>query len=325
MATTGPKIAVVDSELDGATYGDAMRQLMRMLQALVQANVINITTTVPPATPNNGDTYIVAAGASGAWAGQVHSIAYWTTADPNVPTGKWDFYAPQTGWLIFNQGDSTFYRFNGATWVAAFSAGGVTGTGTAGTLPIWTASSTLGNSALTENDSSHTLTYAGNVFQLTGATGTAIFLGGNVGMNSRFAADDDDGTVGRGGTATLLAGAGTAAGVPGGDAKVIAGNGGSTAAGGNVYLQAGQSANPATGPFGVITCVEGVFYFTALTFSNLPAPPPNNPETINNHGATVFCTDAKGPQDGATWGSAAAGSGTGALLRYTGAGWIVVG
>ena len=34
---TGPKIAVVDSISDGATYGDVGRAFLRMFQALIQA------------------------------------------------------------------------------------------------------------------------------------------------------------------------------------------------------------------------------------------------------------------------------------------------
>ena len=89
----GPKIPVIDEQSDGTTYGDNIRHVLRMLQALVECNVINMTTSVPPATPNNGDSYIVASGPSGAWAGQANNLAYWTTDDPNVPAGKWEFYS----------------------------------------------------------------------------------------------------------------------------------------------------------------------------------------------------------------------------------------
>jgi len=47
--------------------------------------------------------------------------------------------------------------------------------------------------------------------------------------------------------------------------------------------------------------------------------------TATANGNVVFATDAQGPQDGATWGSVAVGVGTGALLRYDGTDWIVIG
>ena len=65
----GPKIPVIDEQADGSTYGNNMRQFLRMIQALLQANVINLTTANPPANPANGATYVVAAGATGVWTG----------------------------------------------------------------------------------------------------------------------------------------------------------------------------------------------------------------------------------------------------------------
>lgn len=124
FGTIGPKIAVIDSEPDGATYGNDMRAVLRMLQTLIQANVINLTTAVPPPTPTNGDTYIVAAGGSGAWLGQDDSIAYWSADNPNVPTGEWEFYAPLNGWMVVNRFDGSIYIFNGTDWVKLSTGGG---------------------------------------------------------------------------------------------------------------------------------------------------------------------------------------------------------
>jgi hypothetical protein len=117
FGTIGPKIAVIDSEPDGATYGNDMRAVLRMLQALVQPNVINMTTADPPDAPNSGDTYVVAAAPTGVWVGQANSIAYWSVDNPNVPTGEWEFYTPLQGWLVLNRFDGAIYVFNGAEWV----------------------------------------------------------------------------------------------------------------------------------------------------------------------------------------------------------------
>jgi hypothetical protein len=115
--TTGPKIAVVDSIPDGAVYGNDGRQFLRMFQALIQCNVINTTTTSPPGSPSNGDTYIIASGATGGWVGKDAFIAYWTLDDPNNPSGKWDYYAPVKGWLATSQANNGTYEFNGTAWV----------------------------------------------------------------------------------------------------------------------------------------------------------------------------------------------------------------
>lgn len=113
----GPKINVVDSITDGVYYGDIGRKFLRMWQALIQPNVINTTTSSPPVSPANGDTYIVAPTGSGAWVGQNNAVAYWTTDDPTAPTGKWEFYAPLAGWTVVSQANNGTYEFNGSAWV----------------------------------------------------------------------------------------------------------------------------------------------------------------------------------------------------------------
>jgi len=120
----GPKIGVIDEQNDGSTYGDNMRQVLRMLQALLQPNIINMTTSVPPAAPTNGDTYVVASGPSGLWAGQANNIAYWTLDSPLSPGGVWEFYAPLAGWLVVNRADGSIYTYSGTAWVKLSTGGG---------------------------------------------------------------------------------------------------------------------------------------------------------------------------------------------------------
>ena len=118
----GPKITeVVDYVTDGATWGDEGRTFTRMWQALIQPNVINITTSSPPGSPVNGDTYVVASGASGAWLGKDAHIAYYTTTNDDGAAG-WEFYAPSAGWIVNDQSSGGYYRFNGTTWVGARQA-----------------------------------------------------------------------------------------------------------------------------------------------------------------------------------------------------------
>ena len=48
------------------THNEALRRL----DAVVQLAVLDATLAAPPASPDEGDRYIVAASATGAWAGQ---------------------------------------------------------------------------------------------------------------------------------------------------------------------------------------------------------------------------------------------------------------
>ena len=60
------------------------------VDALIQLAVISQTRTTPPGSPLEGDRYIIASGATGAWAGKDLNIAVWTS-------GAWAFYAPPPG------------------------------------------------------------------------------------------------------------------------------------------------------------------------------------------------------------------------------------
>lgn len=113
---TGPKIPVFTGAADGDTYTPPMNRGWRMLQALVQCNVLDVTLTAPPVAPVDGDTYIVAVGGTGAWAGHDAEIAYWTTQDSANPAGVWEFYTPAEGWFASSQGDQWVYKFQGGSW-----------------------------------------------------------------------------------------------------------------------------------------------------------------------------------------------------------------
>jgi hypothetical protein len=115
--TIGPKIAVVDSIPDGATYGNDGRGFLRMFQALIEANVINMTTSAAPGSPVNGDTYVVASVGSGAWVGKTNYVAYWSIDNPLAPSGEWEFYQPLSGWTVADRNTGFVYRYNGSTWV----------------------------------------------------------------------------------------------------------------------------------------------------------------------------------------------------------------
>lgn len=76
---------------------------LRRIDAAVNLSVLAISGT-PPGSPADGDRYIVAVGATGAWAGEDHHIAaYIGTA--------WKFLIPEDGWLAFNRDDGQFWVF----------------------------------------------------------------------------------------------------------------------------------------------------------------------------------------------------------------------
>lgn len=63
----------------------------------------------PPASPANGQCWIVATGASGTWAGKDNQLACWTE-------GGWRFVAPQPGMLAWNKGAGLWIYWTGTAW-----------------------------------------------------------------------------------------------------------------------------------------------------------------------------------------------------------------
>ena len=78
----------------------AHNEALNLLDAVVQLAVKGRTTVNPPASPAEGDRWIIPSGATGAWAGQTNKIALWKD-------GFWRFFTPRDGWLAFVQDEGT--------------------------------------------------------------------------------------------------------------------------------------------------------------------------------------------------------------------------
>jgi hypothetical protein len=94
------------------THNEALRNL----DALVQLAVADRDLAAPPSSPAEGDRYIVAASATGAWAGQTGRVAAWQD-------GAWQFYVPRIGWLAWVHDESAVYIYAGSAWTL-FAGGG---------------------------------------------------------------------------------------------------------------------------------------------------------------------------------------------------------
>ena len=93
-------------------------EAIRLLDALVQMAVISRVLTAPPATPADGDRYIVAPAATGAWATWDLNIAFYVD-------GAWMKLVPQPGWLAWIEADSAHVRWDGAAWGGLTSGGSI--------------------------------------------------------------------------------------------------------------------------------------------------------------------------------------------------------
>lgn len=84
-------------------------EALRTLDAVVQITVADRDLTMPPALPAAGARFIVAAPATGAWAGKEGQIAAWQD-------GAWAFLAPQAGWLAWVADEACFVARTAGGW-----------------------------------------------------------------------------------------------------------------------------------------------------------------------------------------------------------------
>ena len=96
------------------THNEAIRALDCLVQLSVESRVL----TIPPASPADGSRYVVAAGASGDWAGHSNKIAAFQD-------GIWAFYTPRDGWIAWVASENIFIVYDAATW-SDLPSGGVT-------------------------------------------------------------------------------------------------------------------------------------------------------------------------------------------------------
>lgn len=74
-----------------------------------QLSVKDRDLTTPPASPAAGDTYIVAASPTGAWAGQAGKVAIWSGS-------AWVFGTPRVGWVAYIEDEGVLSAYKAAGW-----------------------------------------------------------------------------------------------------------------------------------------------------------------------------------------------------------------
>lgn len=113
-------------------------EALRALDALLHLSVIDRDLAAPPASPADGDRYVVAAGATGAWSGKSGSVAAFQD-------GAWAFYQPRTGWICFVADEAAMLAWSGWAWVSMSGSGGPSGT-----LAVSTHGATIGAAIIEE-------------------------------------------------------------------------------------------------------------------------------------------------------------------------------
>jgi hypothetical protein len=99
-----PFIAVGQAQKD-FTHNESLQTL----DVLVGGGVEEPPRAAPPTSPALGDCYIVAAGATGAWAGKSQCVAAWTS-------GGWRFISPVEGIRLYDRSSGNAIAYRNGAW-----------------------------------------------------------------------------------------------------------------------------------------------------------------------------------------------------------------
>lgn len=98
-----PKLGITMLTEGQASAEVTLNEALVMLETALQASMKDFTSTTP-ASPADGDAYYINGSGSGYWLGHDNQIA--------VFYGGWLFMTPKDGWIVFNQTDGKYYRFD---------------------------------------------------------------------------------------------------------------------------------------------------------------------------------------------------------------------
>lgn len=108
----------------GWTYGEngwnqgMDANLLRMGRFGFHLSIKDRDLTAPPASPAEGDTYIVGDSATGAWQGYDNHVAVWL---PGTPSGQWVFASPRIGWVAYIEDEEKLSAYKAAGWSAGIA------------------------------------------------------------------------------------------------------------------------------------------------------------------------------------------------------------
>ena len=114
MATDHPNLPIKYDWPLGEFYKADMDNNLLALGNLAQISVASKTIAMPPATPNNGDRFIVGIAATDAWLGHEGKLAVFIN-------GNWIFYPPKIGWLAYVLDTDILVCYKTAGWSAGIA------------------------------------------------------------------------------------------------------------------------------------------------------------------------------------------------------------
>lgn len=80
-----------------------------LIDTLLQGRVMSVGLNTPPATPNDGECYIIGTAPTGVWSGFANGIAI-------RDSGTWTVIVPLEGWKIYDRATEQDYQYTGTAW-----------------------------------------------------------------------------------------------------------------------------------------------------------------------------------------------------------------
>lgn len=109
-ATTDPNFGLnYGWTLGESGWGSGMDANLKRLGAVVGLSVIDRDLTTPPASPMNGDRYLIPMGATGVWAQKTGQIAVRIA-------NAWEYHTPKLGWLCFIADEEVLSAYKLSGW-----------------------------------------------------------------------------------------------------------------------------------------------------------------------------------------------------------------
>lgn len=84
-------------------------EALNALDAILQLSVLDRDLATPPVSPGGGERYLIAAAATGAWAGKDGLITAFQD-------GAWVFFEPQNGWVMWIDDEKSLQVFSDGLW-----------------------------------------------------------------------------------------------------------------------------------------------------------------------------------------------------------------
>ena len=109
MSSTTPRTALPLLAAAQAQKHVTHNEALLQLDALLFARLLDRDLSSPPSSPADGDPYLIAAAATGAWSGQSGKLAY-------ASDGAWRFVAPFTGLAAYVVDEARLVVFTGSVW-----------------------------------------------------------------------------------------------------------------------------------------------------------------------------------------------------------------